>query len=51
VGAGAAFELTLSERWTVALSYREQHSWLAASRGSGFDDTLRFATAQLRGQL
>jgi hypothetical protein len=51
VGASAAVELRLSERWLVAVTYREQHSWLAASRGPGFDDTLRFATAQLRGQL
>ena len=51
VGATAAFELSLSERWLVAVSYRELHSWLSASHGPGFADTLRFATAQLRGQL
>jgi hypothetical protein len=51
LGASAAFELILTPRWMVALTYRELHNWLAMSQGPGFDDTLRFATAQLRGQL
>lgn len=51
VGASAAVELGLSERWTIAVTYREQHNWLNSSQGPTIEDSLRFATAQLRGQL
>lgn len=50
-GGGAAFELGLSERWTVAISYRELHYWLGSQQGASFVDALRFVTAQLRGRL
>lgn len=50
-GARAELELALSERWAVALSYRELHYWLHSQQSESFTDGLRFVTAQLRGTL
>jgi opacity protein-like surface antigen len=50
-GASAALELSATEHWTVALSYRELHFWLSSASGPSFTDAQRFVAAQLRGSL
>ena len=53
-GVDAALVLGLGEHWGLALSYREQHAWLAShapAASTSFSDVTRLATLQLRGQL
>lgn len=50
-GANAAFEVSLSERWLVAATFRELHFWFDTQQGSDFTDATRILTAQLRGLL
>jgi hypothetical protein len=52
-GAGltAAVELSLSERWSIAASYRELHFWLGTQQRESFSDAARVISAQLRGTL
>jgi hypothetical protein len=50
-GVNAAFEVSLSERFWIAATYRELHFWLDTQQGSSFTDGLRVVTAQLGGTL
>jgi len=50
-GASASLEFSLGERWTLAVSFREQRFWLGTQQAQRFTDAARFVTAQLRGML